>query len=331
MPGTTVKSAKVKETILRDVGRIVREVEATEKRASPTETRGRLDDLVNLAHQELDARRRKSAAASLEVTRLEEERKAAYRSLSDSLRAIPHEPFARFEAALMHKAGSLPAKGLGDLLWAGLGGLNRGEKRASVPDRGWRDWTAEPYAPALRVLALSDDLREARKTAGAEKRALQADEKRLRDGRPGVDAASDRLATLSMPSYFGNVFPGKAKTDELWNAKEREKAIEQASDPLHERRIKAVRVSSDLNEALAYDSVLKHIDRKTAYQAFNDLNRTFPSMAEHPIIMLGLMRRALEDRADSDDGVALPLHESVQLASLGSSLGDGRAPQRAAV
>jgi len=92
-----------------------------------------------------------------------------------------------------------------------------------------------------------------------------------------------------------------------------------------------IEASSTLNEMLANDSVLKHVDRKAAYQAFNDLSRTFPSMAEHPMVMLGLMRRALEDRADGDDAVALPPHESLQLASLESSLGDGRVPQKVAV
>jgi hypothetical protein len=89
-----------------------------------------------------------------------------------------------------------------------------------------------------------------------------------------------------------------------------EAAAEEATDPVHEGRLRSVQTRAMLSDFMSNDPIISSYDQDDVLAAFNQLSTLAPAVAQQPAVMRGMLRRSLQA-----ENVVEP-HEAKQLVDV---------------
>lgn len=229
--------------------------------------------------------------------------------LANYFRTVPCEPFARVEAAALRFWGER-AKPLMNMVYTMSKGSEFNVKRASKP--GYFKYSdSAPYTMLQDVMTSADNYI---KTATAHLKLSRAadsfrDELRLRERVFGKRSFIVPALTGAMAEKYMNTgLKARMQADEA------SAAAEKILPPEYQAESKAIRAQVMLNDFLGNDQVLRNADPSFVIKAYNDISALMPRAAQAPMIMRGLLRKAVEAGSSYDP------YELVNLVGLETGL-----------
>lgn len=229
--------------------------------------------------------------------------------------SMDHIPFERVETDVLTQYGST-ASPLLDAVFVGCRGEKFGEKRGSASDsQRIFDHEQPPYSCIVNAFRAATEWHKAameaqsleREHAEFKERLAQTLKKVAKLREPHLTfpfddiaarAAANRekqasgLAPLASLSIIGDKLHNIMGTG--GNPEAFEQRVQQSLDPDQETKIRSAQVKAMLHEMMTNDPVLSGYDPTQVMDAYNEISRMTPLVAEQPALMRGLLARRLE-------------------------------------
>jgi hypothetical protein len=254
----------------------------------------------------------KRADAQREITELktaretwDQQRVEQLQKVAQYFRTHGHEPFEHVDTTMKTVFGKAGAA-LMDVVWHAAQCQSLREKRGGASTQPMLvDMNLMPYSAIGQYFEASKQMAKVGHEIETKTAALKE--------------ADTKLHNLLVKASFDLGALGKTVTDpfdpEVSGQKALTKALAQATDPLHENRIKGIKTESMLQDLIASDPVVSKYDPSDVVEAFNDLSRAAPSSAQQPAVLRGMLRKYLES-APTIKGRVLEGFEAGQLMDI---------------
>lgn len=231
-------------------------------------------------------------------------------------RTVGHAPFEDVDACMQSMYGAAGTLAM-DVVYGACNGPALREKRASAVDRPrLADRSAEPYASICGFVDIS---REMAKSA-AEIETMQAELKEA------AEAFKARIKQADMLDALGGGLLTTAVTEnpitggsEAAGQKALSKALESATDPMHENIIRGIETEGMLQKLISTDPVLAKYDPADVVDAFNEISRFSPMAASQPMIARSYLRKLLES-SPNPHGRTMEPFDAGQLVDIESKM-----------
>jgi len=249
-----------------------------------------VDLLMKQACNEMYRQEREVATARGEMAAVRERLRDGIIKLSSYFKTSTHEPFEQFEKIALQFGGKSLEPVLSEIWSAARLERNPRDKRASG---------AAAAAPEDRTpYAILDDIIDARNLYGslAVKAAkLQAKLAVYRAGLHERMQALIKVADVVTPFMLGALLPkGLNESFAKGMATPGSKTLEDITSIDFDAERKGIQAKTMLHDMLKYDDVLRRADPNKVVQVFNDISKVAPRAVDSPLIMRGLMRKAIE-------------------------------------
>lgn len=257
-----------------------------------------IDLLMKRACNELYRQERAVEQAKQYVSGARELMHSEIVKLASYFRQIPHEPFSTFEKAAYTIEGT-SIKPLMDAIWdLSRRSEDKQEKRASA-DVKVSIGDRKPYAMLDTVLKAREGYRKA-----SEKCASMTAE--LNTYRAGLQERMEMLTKFAAGAGLGSLAPfmlgtllPKGTSDTLTKGLPSGKPM--SPDDLtsidFDAERQGIHTQSMLHDLMTNDEVLRRADPKHVVRAYNDLSTVAPRAVQSPMILRGLLRKAVESNA----------------------------------
>jgi hypothetical protein len=239
-------------------------------------------------------------------------------TLESLLRTPGHEAFEEIEKRVVSTYGVMGKKAM-DIVW-GLCDFERfGEKRASAPDRLYVMGTGPAYDCARELMASLEKaakIDQEFKNFNDKKRQVQKllpESSGQQPGGTGATFVSDpgmprRPATAPLvdeaEALKGSTkdHPEKtAKDDSLLSPEKlmgefttKPETPKSIFDPAHEAKIRAIRAKVVVNDMIANDPTLSAYPPEHVFNAYNEVARVSPGLANEPLMIRSLVGRTMQ-------------------------------------
>lgn len=216
--------------------------------------------------------------------------------LAEYFRSNTHEPFANVESAVLSFDKS--AKSLMDVVWDMAKRDKLGnDKRASVAAKvKYADRT--PYVLVNDIFNLRREYAEATVKCASAATELLEFRKGLNDRLTMLTKSGNVLA----PMMLGMMLP--KGTTEGMKAIDSKPSLEDITSVDFEAERKGIQAQMLLHDMMKHDEVLNKVAPQKILSAFNDISTVAPRAIESPMIMRGLLRKAVESESSDPYEVA---------------------------
>lgn len=248
--------------------------------------------MLKRAYDEMDRCDHAVAVCRDEVRACREHLVLSIQKAADYFKQLYHEPFERVEAALIKHWGD-SGKQLGNVLWkeSGLALRPRSDKRASI-GRRVRMSERTPYVLVDNVMQCRGQFKEAAAAYAAAVKKASDYRAKLSAKMARLRKYADLLPTLVGANILSKMTGGdksEASTADIMSG-----ASEAALPPEYQAEHNAITAQLMLKDFLANDTVLRQADPVSVVQAYNEIASVAPRAATNPMVMRGLLRKAVE-------------------------------------
>lgn len=264
-----------------------------------------IEQLMSRACNELYRQERVVASHKQAMAEAREDMLSGIRKLASYFRTSVHEPFERVESAVLQYDSK--SKPLMDTVWqlAKRASLGR-DTRASGPAKV-NPVDRQPYAIVNDIFTARDKYANAAVKCAAVDKELTEYRSGLKQ-RMAVITKSAAGATL-LPFMLGTLLP-KGTTEGLKSFKTTATlSPEDITSAGFDAERKGIATQAMLHDFMTHDEVLRHAEPSAVVQAFNDISSVAPRAAEEPLVLRGLLRKAVE-------GVSYDPYESANLVNM---------------
>lgn len=253
----------------------------------------------------------KTAHTALGIQRDEHLAKAA-----SYFRQLDHTSFEDVDACMQSMYGVAGTIAM-DVVYGACNGPAMREKRAEVQVRPrFADVSQEPYRSICEFVEVSHQMAKVANEIEELKEGLKNSEAALKERvkRAGLfDAVGGGLLSTVLTE---NPITGGSETS---GQKALSKALESATDPMHENMIRSIETEGMLHKLMTTDPVLSKYEPSEVVEAYNEISKFSPSAASQPMIVRAYLRKLLES-SPTAAGRTIEPFDANQLADIENKL-----------